>query len=92
MITSSISSRWPVRLASSTESSASMRSCIDLATGTAPVMFTIMIGNSEKLISLIEYWSAPAGKLPSAADIASRTSAIVLVLSQPNSNSSATPA
>ena len=51
-----------------------------------------MMGNSEKLISLIEYFSYPSGNLASAALIASRTSAMILVLSQPNSNSSATPA
>jgi len=60
--------------------------------GTLPVRFTIMIGNSEKLISLIEYFSAPSGNKASAAFIASRASAMVLALSQPNSNSIATPA
>ena len=60
--------------------------------GTLPVRFTMMIGNSEKLISLIEYFSAPAGNFDSAEFIASRTSAMILVLSQPNSNKSATPA
>tara|TARA_A100001015_G_scaffold263915_2_gene311190 strand:- start:922 stop:1077 length:156 start_codon:yes stop_codon:yes gene_type:complete len=51
-----------------------------------------MIGNSEKFISLIEYFSAPSGNKASAAFIASRASAMVLALSQPNSNSIATPA
>ncbi len=52
----------------------------------------MMIGNSEKLISLIEYCSAPSGNEASALFIASRTSARIWVLSQPNSNSSAMPA
>ena len=60
--------------------------------GTSPDRFTMMIGNSEKLISLIEYLSAPSGNSASAAFMESRTSAMILVLSQPNSNSSATPA
>ena len=60
--------------------------------GTSPVRLTMMIGNSEKLISLIVYFSNPSGNLPSAVDMASRTSAMTLDLSQPNSNSSAIPA
>ena len=60
MITSTISSRLPAMPASSTESSASTRSCRPLTTcamvrsGTGPVSEMIRMGNSEKLISLIE--------------------------------------
>ena len=98
MITSTISSRSPEITASRTASIASISSCSFLATrvivlsGTSPVKFTIIIGNSEKFNSFIEYFSAPSGKKASAAFMASRTSAIVLALSQPNSNSIATPA
>ena len=60
--------------------------------GTAPVRLTMTMGNSEKLISVRVYCSAPSGKSACAVFIASRTSAVIAVLSQPNSNSSATPA
>ena len=63
-----------------------------MRSGTFPVKFTMITGNSEKLNSLIEYLSAPLGNLVSALFIASRTSAIIFVLFQPNSNSKAMPA
>ena len=96
MMTSIISSRWPDSAASSTGSSASSRSWRSSASrwsmrsGTSPESETIMIGNSEKLNSSIEYCSKPSGKSASALDMRSRTSASVAALSQPNSNSSTT--
>jgi hypothetical protein len=60
--------------------------------GSAPESETTRIGNSEKLISLIENCSAPAGNWAWARVTRSRTSARVSVRSQPNSNSSTTPA
>ena len=59
--------------------------------GTGPERLTMMIGNSLKFTSFRVYFSYPSGNSASAVSIASRTSARILVLSQPNSNSSATP-
>jgi hypothetical protein len=97
-MTSSISSRVPASPASSTGDSASSASCISLASrisvrsGASPDSATTMIGNSEKLISEICQFSAPAGNSASARPMASRTSAMVADLSQPNSNSRNRPA
>ena len=60
--------------------------------GTGPERLTMMMGNSLKFTSLMVYFSNPSGNSASALSIASRTSARIWVLFQPNSNSSATPA